>query len=175
MFAVVTRDISTWSIPEDDYLTHSLEAAWKEARARWDRSTREEKRDRTVTIYDISEEDYRFASNPDNGVALGEYGRGIMTFAMFFEKVVIEHIGSSYDIPDEMAFYIDGEEYSFEEWVEEYVARLDYYADCPYSARSSERDVYEVGEEILEIMTVAATTGCARSPRFKDFTVGMGE
>ena len=175
MYVVVTRDLTFKKIYKNDCLTHSLEAAWEEARARWDAIARPDRKDMAVTIYDISEEDYRFASNPDNGRTLGEYGRCIMTFAMFFEKCVIEYIGANYDIPDEMTFFIDGVEYEFEEWVEEYVARLNETADPPYNAKSSENDVCEVAEEILEIMTVGTMTDCARSPRFRDFTVEMGE
>lgn len=87
-----------------------------------------------------------------------------------FEKIVIDYIGANYDIPEEMTFFIDGEEYDFEDWVEEYVARLDDYEDRPYDERSSEHDVYVVGEEILAIMT-----GCPTDSRFGDFTVEMGE
>ena len=87
-----------------------------------------------------------------------------------FERILAIYVGSYYDLPDEMKFYIDGEEYIFEEWVEEYVARLNDYEDRPYDERSSEHDVYVVGKGILAIMY-----GQPTDSRFSDFTVGMEE
>lgn len=85
-----------------------------------------------------------------------------------FERILAILVGSNYDTIDEMRFYINGEEYTFEEWVEEYVARLNDYEDRPYDERSSEHDVYVVGRKILATMN-----GQPTDSRFSGFTVGM--
>lgn len=78
MYVVVTRDLTFRGFYED-YAAADLIDALTEASARWDRFTREEKRDRAVTVYQLFEDDYRLIQEGEG--TYDDYAREVRVYA----------------------------------------------------------------------------------------------
>lgn len=79
MFAVHTEDTTARGYYED-YAATDLTDALTEASARWDRFTREEKRDRAVTVYQLLEDDYRLIQEGEG--TYDDYAREVRVYAL---------------------------------------------------------------------------------------------
>lgn len=79
MYVVVTRDLTFRGFYED-YAATDLTDALAEASARWDRFTREEKRVRAVTVYQLATEDYDLIREGEG--TYDDYAREVRVYAL---------------------------------------------------------------------------------------------
>lgn len=79
MYVVVTRDLTARGFYED-YPTADLIDALTVALDRWDRFTREEKKDRAVTVYQLATEDYDLIREGEG--TYDDYAREVKVYAL---------------------------------------------------------------------------------------------
>lgn len=87
IFAVHTEDLTFRGFYED-YATADLSDALTEARDRWDHFTREEKKARTVTIYQLSREDYDRIQEGEG--TYDDYADEVKVYALGYIEVTSE-------------------------------------------------------------------------------------
>lgn len=79
MYVVVTRDLTARGFYED-YAAADLIDALTVALDRWDRFTREEKKDRAVTVYQLATEDYDLILEGEG--TYDDYAREVKVYAL---------------------------------------------------------------------------------------------
>ena len=72
---------------------------------------------------------------------------------MNFETRVYNYILNNYEVPETTHFYLDGDEIDLRDFVEAYVSDVNDNVFYPYGDDSDDKDVSEIGEEILNALT----------------------